>query len=103
MIVALGVAAIAAWFYGIVSSGIERLNAQNLELMLEVVAYLDTQSREQLTSTPLDSLPPRTDATKTLHHGMRLLLCALWLWWLLFAIPLSLGIVWGLYSLFAGS
>ena len=103
MIVGLAVAVVATWFYGHVSRGIEKLEARCSKLMLTLVAYLNAQSREQLTSTPLDSLPPRTDATKTLHHGMRLLLCALWLWWLLFAIPVSLGIVWGLYSLFAGS
>lgn len=101
--VGLSVALMSAWGYGNVSRAVERLDARNIRLMREVVAYLHDQCGARHTSPSEVSATPVTRLQKAHHRGTRLVLCALWMWWLLFAIPMGIGIVVGLYSLFSGS
>ena len=97
----LSVALMSAWGYRSVSRAVERIDTQNTSLMRQVVQYLHGQSRERNTGPSEVSTTPMTRLQKAHHRGTRLVLCALWLWWLLFAVPISLGIVAGLYSLFS--
>jgi len=99
--IGLAVALMSAWGYGNVSRAVERLEAQNTALMGEVVAYLHGQGRERNTNGSEASATPMTRLQKTHHRGTRLVLCALWMWWLLLAIPMGIGIGLGVYSLFS--
>jgi biopolymer transport protein ExbB/TolQ len=98
--IGLSVALLSAWGYGTVSRAVERLDAQNTALMQEVVRYLNDQSREQNAGPSEAGATPITRLQKTHHRGTRFVLCALWMWWLLFAIPMGIGLGLGVYSLF---
>jgi hypothetical protein len=91
------------WAYGNVSRAVERLDAQNTALIQEVVGYLNDQFRSQNTGPSKAGATPMTRSQKTHHRGTRFVLTALWLWWLLFAIPIGIGIILGVYSLFTRS
>ena len=100
--IGLSVALLSAWGCGTVSRAAARLDAQSTGLMREVVGYLQGQVRN---GTPMSevSATPMTRLQKTRHRGTRFVLGAVWVWWLLFAIPMGIGIVAGLYSLFSRS
>lgn len=77
IIVGLVAAVLAALVCGYASRGIEELDAHNIKLTQSVVAYLNTQTREQPTSVGEDSPSFATGGVKARHHGTRLLLTAL--------------------------
>lgn len=100
LVIGLSVALVSIWGYSNVSRALERLDAENTRLMREVVGYLHDQSRKQNTGPSDGSAAPMTRLQKAHHRGTRLMLFTLWLWWLLFAIPIGTGAIAGLYSLF---
>ncbi len=79
VLIGLAVALLAALFHSYISRGIEKLDALNSALMQQVREYLRTQPR---TTTVGEPFPGETVVIKTPHHGNRLVLCAVWLWWL---------------------
>ena len=77
--IGLAVAIPTAMFFSYVSGGIEKLDARNRALMQQVREYLRTQPR----ATAIEELFPAEGAvTKTPHSGTRLVLGAVWLWWM---------------------
>ena len=86
--IGLAVAIPAALFHGYVSRGIEKLDACKLALMQEVVVYLNSQPEVRasedvrLIDTQISQLP---------HCGNRMVLGAVWMWWLYFVALLVAG------------